>query len=82
MLTLCEGTCTILRLMDVEMVLDPSRTGTLKACYLFLICSVCSFALVLFGFRFLAEVTVRRPLLAAFAFPALFPPPRPLGRPG
>lgn len=49
MLTLCEGTRKILCLMDVEMVLDPSRIRTLRACYWFFICLFLSLELVLFG---------------------------------
>lgn len=55
MLTLCEGTCKILCLMDVEMVLDPFRIRTLKARYLLFICLFLSFALVLFDFSFMME---------------------------
>lgn len=55
MLTLCEGTCKILCLMDVEMVLDPFRIRTLKARYLLFICLFLSFALVLFDFSFVLE---------------------------
>lgn len=65
MLTLCEGTCKILCLMDVETILDPSRIRTLKACYLFFICLFLRFSLVLCGFSCIA---VHRSLLAVFAF--------------
>lgn len=71
MLTLCEGTCKILCLMDVEMVLDCSRIRKLEACYSFFMCLFVSFAQVLFGFSFVAERTGCRSLLTRYVLSAL-----------
>lgn len=75
MLTLCEKTCKILCLMDVEMVLDPSRIRTLRACYWFFICLFWSLEPVLFGVCLLLWL-LPRPLChpVQSPIPLLLPP--------
>lgn len=78
MLTLCEETCKILCLMDVEMVLDPSRIRTLRACYWFFICLFWSLEPVLFGVCLLLW-PLPRPLCHPVQSPILLLPPVPKG---